>query len=148
MKNTLLASLIAVAACASDPLYDDPVQDVFRELENNRNANARTCSYRFDDVEAAATTLDEAIRAGDATRYAPDLDRLKRACDGFYSVDLFPDSFPRPRSTFIKGSCAKALMKAGDPTIGRQMVERANALCEAARGLPANMPDQPGGYEQ
>ena len=148
MKNALLASLIAVAACANDPLYDDPVQDTFRELEDNRNANARTCSYRFDAVEAAAATLDEAIRADDATRYAPDLDRLKGACDGFYSVDLFPDSLPRPRSVFIRGSCAEALRKAGDPAIGRQMVERANALCEAARGLPANMPDQPDGNGQ
>lgn len=146
MKTALIASLLLVAACANDrPLYDDPVADAFNELENNRNSNARTCSYRFDYVEAGAATLNEAIQAGDETRYAADLESLKRTCDGFYSLDLFPDSFPRPSSALVRGNCANALMKAGDPTIGRQMVDRVDSICEIARGLPAEMTAQPSG---
>lgn len=144
MKTALIASVIVLAACANEPTsYDDPVASAFNELERNRNSNATKCSYSFDAVEAAAATLNEAIQAGDEARYAADLDSLKQTCDGFYSIDLFPDSFPRPSSVLVRGNCAVALMKAGPRTIGRQMIERVDSVCEIARGLPADLTAQP-----
>lgn len=137
MKNILLASLGAVAACANDPFYNSDPLEPFAQLSSDQAFDAEMCSYRFDAIETAAATLDKAIQTGDATRYAPSLDKLNKACSEFYSGSILSRS----------RTCPEAMRKAGDPAIGRQMIERANAVCEVARGLPADMPDQPGKYE-
>lgn len=134
MKYILFASFSTLVACGSNTYYaTDPVREMFQD----QAFDARLCADRFDAVEAAAASLDGAIKAGDAISYGPRLEKLNANCGEFYNGFLTRSS-----------TCPEAMRKAGDSRLVRQMVERVNAVCEIARGLPADMPDQPGKYEQ